>query len=565
MNINYTILPGLTLSSNFGYNNLQTELFQGYKLEINAPERRSTAQRRATFGDRAISSWIIEPQLQFEKNFGKGRLDALVGSTVQNSRSKFLMVQASGQPTNELLHSLAAATSISAGASGNDLDRITRFNGLFGRLGYNWDKKYLINLTGRRDGSSKFGEENRFHNFWSVGAGWIFSEEKWFHKALPFLSFGKLRASYGTTGNDQISDYSYLSLYNIVTTDILYQGTTSFDVAGLSNPFLQWEETRKMQGGIDLSAFNERIALGVTYARNRSSNQLIFYSIPDLTGFPGFIKNFPATIQNTSWEFSLNTVNIKGKNLGWTTNINLTIPENKVVSFPGIELTSFATGRNGVIVGEPIGIQKKYRYGGVDPTTGSYFLFDSTGKAIDPNVDFSSLKQSTKISLLPKFYGGISNTISYKGFQLDFLFQFVYQMGSTDLFYYNGVTVPGRFGAGSSNQPVRIVDNHWQKPGDVATVGKFTTGGMTIWPSSNFSDAGYSYSAGSYVRLKNASLSWQLPDAWSKKAHLQTARIYFRGQNLATITGYKGLDPETRSISTLPPLQMWTVGAKIEL
>lgn len=562
MNLGYTILPGLIISSNFGYNNLQTDLFTGYKLEFNRPENRPFAQRSAEFGSRSIRTWIIEPQLQLEKNIAKGKLDALIGATVQKSASNFLYVRASGQPTNELLHSLAAATSITAGATGNDLDRITRFNGLFGRIGYNWDKKYLVNLTGRRDGSSKFGAENRFHNFWSVGAGWIFSEENWFHSALPFLNFGKLRASYGTTGSDQINDYSYLSLYNILSTNIQYQGTTSFDVAGLSNPFLKWEETRKLQGGIDLSAFSERIAIGVTYAHNRSSNQLIFYSLPSITGFTGFTKNFPATIQNTSWEFTLNTVNIKSKNFNWTTSFNLTIPHNKVVDFPGIELTSYAKGLNGVIIGEPIGIMKKYPYGGVDPATGSYMLIDSAGK---PSLTSFSSKQSEMVSLLPKYYGGMSNTIAYKGIQLDFLFQFVYQMGTKDLYYFNGLSGPGEFGAGSGNQPDRIVNNHWQKPGDVVGIGRFTTNGMTIWPWSNYSNEGFSYAAGSYLRLKNVSLSWQLPDAWSKKAHLQTARIYFRGQNLATITRYTGLDPETRSISTLPPLQMWTVGAKIEL
>lgn len=563
MNISYSILRGLVISSNFGYNNLQSELFQSTKLEFNSPENRPTAQRSASFGNRNVNSWIIEPQLQFEKNIGKGRLDALIGSTIQKLRGDYLHVNASGQPTDELLHSLAAATTVRSGASGNNLEYTTRFNGFFGRIGYNWDKKYLVNLTGRRDGSSKFGEGNKFHNFWSAGAGWIFSDEKWLHSALPFLSFGKLRVSYGTTGNDQIADYSYLSLYNIVNTNILYQETTSFNVAGLSNPFLQWEETRKLQAGIDLSAFNERIALGITYARNRSSNQLIGYSLPSLTGFTSYTKNFPATVQNTSWEFSLNTENVKSKNFSWNTNFNLTIPRNKVISFPGIELTSYASGSLGIIIGEPIGIQKKYQYGGVDPATGSYMLLDTLGKAVVPG-SFGAIKQSARVSLLPKYYGGLSNSISYKGFQLDFLIQFVYQIGSKDNYYFNEAsTPPGAFSNGNGNQPVGVL-NRWQKPGDNAAIGRYNSDySLTILPP--YSDGGYSYAAGSYIRLKNVSLSWQLPDAWSKRAHLQTAKLYFRGQNLATITGYKGLDPETRSVGTLPPLQMWTVGARIEL
>ena len=561
LNLSYSILPGLIISSSFGYTNLQSDLFTGTKIEYYNPEFRSFLQRDARFGRRNMGSWIIEPQLRFEKNIGKGKLETLIGSTIQKSRGNYLAVYATGQPTNELLRALSAATSIKADGSGNDKDYTTRFYGLFGRIGYNWDKKYLVNLTGRRDGSSKFGDENKFHNFWSAGAGWIFSEEKFLQWSKSWLSFGKIRGSYGTTGNDQIADYSYLSLYNIVNANILYQGTTSFDIAGLSNPFLQWEETRKLQVGIDLSIFNERITLGVTYARNRSSNQLTSYSLPGITGFTSFTKNFPATVQNTSWEFTLNTLNVKNRNLNWTTNFNLTIPRNEVISFPGIELTSYAFGDIGIIVGKPIGIKKLFQDGGVDPATGKYWLLDSKG---NPTTNPNGLTdQLALLSTLPKYYGGLNNTISYKGFQLDFLFQFVYQMGTKDMYYTNGSTTPGVFNNNTSNQPVTVL-NRWQNPGDNTNIARYNSDrSLTIFP--NVSNAPYSYAAGSYVRLKNVSLSWQLPDAWSKIVHLQTTRIYFRGQNLATITGYKGLDPETRSVSTLPPLQMWTVGAKIEL
>jgi TonB-linked SusC/RagA family outer membrane protein len=565
MNIGYTIFKGLVFSSNLGYNNLQSDLFQGIKLEFFSPESRPFGQRSAKFGKRNISSWIIEPQLQYSKNISKGKLDVLFGTTAQKTSGNYFIVEARGQSNDELLHSLVAATSVNAVSQGTNGDYVARFNGLFGRINYNWNKKYLINLTGRRDGSSKFGEENKFHNFWSTGIGWIFSEEKWIAGALPFLSFAKLRASYGTTGNDQIADYSYLSLYKSSYPNIPYQGANGFVANGLSNTFLQWEETRKLQGGIDLSIFNERVALSITYVRNRSSNQLVNYSLPNVTGFTSFIKNFPATIQNINWELSLNTINVKSKNIVWNTNFNLTIPRNKVINFPGIELTSYAKGLTGVIIGEPIGIMKLYPYGGVDPATGSYMLLDVDGKPGDINVSTSAFEQSAKVSLLPKYYGGMTNSITYKGFQLDFLFQFVYQKGSKDLYYSNGQLAPGAFFAASSNQPVNVIKNHWQKADDLASIGRYTTSyQFSIWPYL-YTDEGYSYAAGSFIRLKNASLSWQIPENWSRKVHIQNARVFFHGQNLATITKYKGLDPETRSISTLPPLKMWTVGAKIEL
>jgi hypothetical protein len=188
-------------------------------------------------------------------------------------------------------------------------------------------------------------------------------------------------------------------------------------------------------------------------------------------------------------------------------------------------------------------------------------LLDFNG---NPTANPSGLTdQVVLLSTLPKYYGGLSNTISYKSFQLDFLFQFVYQLGAEDMRYSNSILPPGTFYNGNSNQPVTVL-NRWQKQGDIATIARYNSN-YTLIVRPPTTNEGFSYTAGSYIRLKNASLSWQLPKAWSNGAHLQNAQIYFRGQNLMTITGYKGLDPETRSISTLPPLQMWTVGAKVEL
>ncbi len=161
----------------------------------------------------------------------------------------------------------------------------------------------------------------------------------------------------------------------------------------------------------------------------------------------------------------------------------------------------------------------------------------------------------------------MQQSISYNGFQLDVHFQFVRQKGSRDLYYFNGFTTtvpPGSFAASTSNQPVTLINNRWQKPGDNAEFARYTSRrrGIAILPL--LSDVWYSYDA-SFIRLKNLSLSWQLPAQWLQHAHIQTARLYFQGQNLLTITNYTGLDPENRSTRSLPPLQLWTVGVNMEL
>jgi hypothetical protein len=319
-----------------------------------------------------------------------------------------------------------------------------------------------------------------------------------------------------------------------------------------------------LQGGIDLGFLNDRIILNATYAYNRSSNQLVGYVVPTSTGFKNITRNFPAIIQNTSWELSLQAAIVKNKSFTWSSSANLTIPRNKLVSFPNIEQTSYTSRFSYVVVGKPLGIsQTMFHYGGVDPATGIYLAADADGNVIPPpgrpkNPDDYVVRLNTNT----RFYGGFQNSFSYKGFQLDILFQFVRKLGPRDLYFNNGTPYsPGRVIDPFSNQPVSLIQNRWQKPDDEAVFAKYSTiGGPT---NITGSEAYYSYAA-SYIRLKNTALSWQLPRRWIQKAHLQNARLMFQGQNLWTITKYTGLDPETMSLSTLPPLQMWTLGVSLE-
>ncbi len=163
---------------------------------------------------------------------------------------------------------------------------------------------------------------------------WIFTEEDFIKNHHSFLSFGKIRASYGSTGNDQIGDYRFLSLYNPMYG--AYQGSGGLEPTGISNPYLTWEATKKTQVGLDFGFFDDRIVTNITYSRNRSSNQLLEYSLPTITGQSGIIQNFPATVQNTSFEFTIQTSNIKSQNFTWSSSINFTTPGNKLIAFPDL-------------------------------------------------------------------------------------------------------------------------------------------------------------------------------------------------------------------------------------
>jgi TonB-dependent starch-binding outer membrane protein SusC len=557
MSINYKLLPGLSFGSTFGFTNTLTDLYQPQRLEASRPENRASEVRYATYGIRTMSNWIIEPQLSYNFKLGNGSLNGILGTTLQKNSGHNLQVTASGFSSDQLMRSSSSAPTRRVDA---DASFLYKYFAVFGRLNYNWKEKYIINFTARRDGSSRFGSKSKFNSFWSMGAGWIFSEEKWIRN-FGLLSFGKLRASYGTTGNDQIPDYSYIGIYFATNPNIAYQGASGLQIMNVPNPHLQWEETKKWQGGLDLGFLKDRIIMGVTYAQNLSSNQLISYSIPDVTGFSSIDRNLPAIIRNTSWEVTLHTVNVKVKELTWTTDANLTIPRNKLMKFPDIEKTSYASGFGGIILGQPLGVVKLFRYAGLDPATGKYTVFD---KNDIPLVSPPASSETVFLTPLTTFYGGLSNSVTYKGWQLDILFQYVRQFGKNDFYYGQPTLYPGSFFAigGNGNQPVTVLDR-WQKPGDNATIQPYSTDFRKPRITTS-SDAAYNYDA-SFIRLKNVSLSWQLPAVWTRKIKLQNGSVHFRGENLATFTNYNGLDPESQTIGALPPLLTWTIGINLNL
>jgi len=552
-NFSYRITSGLRLRSSFGYNIIQANETMLNPLIAIRPDYWPFSQRTAIYGNKRSSSWIIEPQLTYEKMLGKGKLDILLGTTLQQLFNNGEQVLGSGYNSDLALKNILAAATIFAYSANST---VYKYTALYSRINYNWRDKYIINLTGRRDGTSRFGSQDQFGSFGAVGAAWIFSEESFFPSHLPFLSFGKLRASYGTTGSDQISDYAFLPLYNFLVTEVPYQGVTGLLPAGLSNPYLKWESTCKLQMGIDLGFLGNRILLNSTYARNRSSSQLLFYPLPFTTGVSSIFQNFPATIQNTSWEFTLNTTNISTQGFSWSTSLNLTIPRNKLVAYPGLENSTY---KSLLSIGHPLSVSKVYRYTGVSTATGEYTIADADGKPTT-TPDFSTAPTEW-LSPLPKYYGGLQNSLSFSGFQLDFMLQFVKQIGPNTMF--NGVgPSPGQFSAGGSNQPITVLDR-WRQPGNVATIQKYSTQTPITFYYPGLSGA--AFSDASFIRLKNLSLSWQLPSKWIQPARLKHCRIYMQGQNLWTITSYKGLDPEIRSLSSLPPLRMLTAGIQIGL
>lgn len=552
LSMNYNIISGLDLKLSSGYNYLHSDETVTSPLSLSSPRIRQLRKSTANYVNSTLQSWTIEPQLSYQKQFGTGKIQALVGTSFQQYTSDALRLNGTDYLSDALLRDPKSAASLVAASSANS---VYKYTALFGRINYALKDRYILEVSARRDGSSRFGTENRFQNFASVGAAWIFTEEALVKKYVPLLSFGKIKASYGITGNDQIGDYKYYDLYTTNTGSIPYQGGTTIYPYQLFNPYLQWEETRKLNVGVDLGFAEDRFLLSVNYARNRSKNQLLDYALPLVTGFGSIATNLDAAvIQNTSWEFVMNLGLIKEKKFNWSMNTNLTLPKNKLVSYEGLEKSSFA---NTYVVGEPIMMNKLYNYIGVNPANGKHLFQDKNGNpTLTPQ---SNADQYIYLNTQRKINMGFTNSFSYNGLKLDVFLQFMTQNKLT-YFYYTQSGIPGFV---AINQPLSVEDR-WRNPGDNNKLLPFVSTQISSLSFLNFSRSTGAYANYNIVRLKNVALSYELPKAWMDKLKLRRVNVFMQGENLAVWSSvkYPGLDPETGSTS-MPPLRTVTAGVRL--
>ncbi|MCA0349872.1 MAG: SusC/RagA family TonB-linked outer membrane protein [Bacteroidetes bacterium] len=540
--LTYKMATGLEAKASLGFNDTRTSQSVTTPLSSYSPFDTSTHEALLMVSNGNGKSYIFEPQLQYQKKWGALKTDVLVGTTFQSQKTTKLAQSGSGFPSDALINSLAAASTIKV--ISHETNEY-KYNAVFARVNLNWDEKYILNITGRRDGSSRFGPANRFANFGAVGAAWIFSNEKYFNQQDKLLSFGKLRASYGTSGNDQIGDYQYLDTYQL--SPYLYNGVVGLTPSRLYNPDFSWESNKKLELAIETGFLKDKIFLSAAWFQNRSSNQLIGVPLPGTTGFPTIQSNFNATVENTGFEFELRTWNIKLKDFSWTTNFNLTVPKNKLIAFPNLETSTYA---NLLVLGESLFIRKVYDFTGIDPTTGTYTFrdFDGDGQ-ITPDKDRRAIADTS-----PKYFGGISNQFVYKNWALDCLLQFVSQQGRN---YQSTTPIAGTL----ANQPSEMA-NHFPQNGNSAVAQLYSTGlnSNVVIAYYNLLDSNAAYGDASYIRMKNISLSYTLPSTWSK---IFNGKVYIQGQNLFTFTKFKGVDPENQSMSSLPPLKQFTFGVQL--
>lgn len=539
--ISYSFFDNIEVRANLGFTDYRLDSYRTLPSTARNPRMNLTPQGYSNMSKNQSQkkSWIIEPQLHWNKDWNKIKLDVLLGTTFQQETTQQLVLRGRGFPNNALIQNLAAASLVEALS---DSDNNYKYNAIFGRINVKYLDKYILNLTGRKDGSSRFGPDKQFGNFGAVGFAWIFSEESLFSNS-SFLNFGKLRGSYGTTGSDNIGDYRFLDTYNITGFD--YNGVTILEPTGVFNPLFGWEENKKLEAALELGFFKDLLHIDASWYRNRASNQLIGIPLAATTGFSELTGNFDATVENSGFEIDVQTINLQNKNFKWSTTFNITVPKNKLVKFDGLESSTFA---DRYIVGRPLSIVNLYHSLGVDAQTGQYQFEDYNG---DGTISSSQDRKWVE-DLAPKFYGGFGNTFRWGNLVLDIFFQFKKQKAYNSL-QFNAT--PGY----SRNASVELLDR-WQNPDDIKPFQKASSG--LIIGEDRGSLQGRSSAAvsdGSFARLRNISLNYEIP-------YLENdlkINVYLQGQNLWTLTNYKGPNPEQNSNTRLPQLRQLTLGVQV--
>ncbi|WP_158526208.1 SusC/RagA family TonB-linked outer membrane protein [Pedobacter paludis] len=540
LQLSYEIQKGLVASIHGGYNELSNEEYSSTPLSSVPQEERAFRTNGASWGNTSNFTWILEPLMTYRKLWGKHDLLFTAGGTFRKSGNRQSSYSGIDFPSDEVMNNILLAKQNFFGAPQESL---YKYAAIFSRFNYRYRDEILIEGSLRRDGSSRFGDYNKFHSFYGIGFGWIFTERPIFKNQLNWLSYGKLKSNYGTTGSDQLNDYTYLNRYSAYSANLPYAGLNALSSSGLSNPYLQWEETRKLNIGLELGFLNDRILFNGNFYRNRSSNQLLTMFLPYVTGFNSIQTNIDAVVQNSGIEMILSAKILDKDKFKWNAGLNFGINRNKLLKFENIQNTPY----KGYTVGKSLSFFKLYDYQGVNPQTGLYQFLKLDGTLTSQPVfeDANFYKEAGQ-----RWSGGISNTISYKNLNLHFLMQVAKQLNPD---WTRGLYTPG---AMVMNQPNTVL-SRWQNVGDVSDVQRFD-----ISPEARDAFDAMQYSTGGYIdatylRLKTLSLSWDIP---TRKV-FKRMQLNAQAQNLFTISDYLG-DPETGDWAKLSGLKTFTIGIK---
>lgn len=470
--------------------------------------------------------------LHFLKDFGKSSVDAVGGMTYQRQQNDLNSLNGEQFPS-DAYKKLTSSASITSALSSSTAYSLLSY---FARANYKFDDKYLLSLSGRIDGSSRFGADHRYGFFPAGSVGWVISEEG-FMKNQKLISELKLRGSYGLTGNSEIGNFPARGLY----TAFGYAGVAGARPTQLPNPDLKWETTAQTDIGLDVSFLGGRISGQFDVYLKKTKDLLLNVQVPATSGFTTITQNL-GKLQNKGLEIQVDSKNLVGK-VTWNTSFNISFNRNKITDLKGQVITGAGDAVNRAVEGQPLGIFVAPEFAGADPANGDALYYKNTdlGNGNRDRTKTANYNQAVPVVVgnpNPKYIAGLNNSVSYMGIDFSFLLQAV---NGNQIYNGAGQYMSVGFNNGFDNQTVDQLQA-WKKKGQITNVPEARLfGGNGVNPSSRFLDDG------SYVRLKNIVLGYNFPKAWLSKIKLSNLRVYAQATNLFTWTKYKGWDPELNS------------------
>ncbi|MEO6253942.1 MAG: TonB-dependent receptor [Ferruginibacter sp.] len=583
----YNILKNLTFRTTIGYDNaaIRTDLFYS---KITGTARNFASLPVASIGQQANYTLSNSNTLQYTLNNFKKHHDitVLVGQEVVDARSQQNSITTRYMPADITAEKALANMGLGIAPTGSSqplpssfVEPPARIASFFGRISYAYDDKYLMNFNLRSDRSSKFSSKNGTLVFPSGSVAWRFTKEKFLNN-ISWLNEGKFRVGYGAVGNNRIGNLLYEQLYG-VTGEYAFNHSIvpGFTPISLSNPDLRWENNTSLNFGLDLGLFNNKVQLTVDAYKNSAKDLLLAVAIPPTTGYASQLKNIGAT-SNKGLEIQINATPLQKKNLTWNTNFNIAFNKNTVESLGGLQEQTRNSGWQGsdgvddylVKVGEPIGLM----YGFV--TDGFYgvddFNYNATTKVytIKPGIAANGVYGTPQPGMLKwkdldgdgaitadkdrkvignanaKFTGGWTNQFTYKNFDLSIFVNFVV---GNDI--YNANKIEWTDGAFSNLNMLGEMKDRWTNinaAGQVVTDPtelKALNANAKIWTPVRVQRwwlHSWAVEDGSYLRINNMTLGYSLPKNLMSKIRISNIRFYGTVNNLATLTGYSGYDPD---------------------
>lgn len=574
----YSFLPNLVLRVTAGVNDnsVRNEAFNNSNTLYGSKRTvwGSSYGVNGTIGFNGTTYWVNENTLTWNKHFDGHSINVVGGVTEQGNKTSNYAYGSFNLPNESLgLSGLEEGSPLPIRTQASTSD--WRMASFLGRINYDYRSKYFATFSYRADGSSKFGKQNRWGYFPSGALAWRFSEEDFIKKSNIF-SEGKLRISYGVTGNNRVTDFSYLATYSlpIQSTYIFNNGyIQSVIPQTIGNPELKWETTSQLDMGLDLGFFKNRLQVTADVYRKKTYDLLLNAAMPTSTGYSWAFKNI-GSIRNQGLELTIQGIPVQTKDFTWSANFNIAFNQSKVLSLTeGQEsiTTSLNWDNNWATlpayiskIGMPIGNMYGYVWDGVYQaedfnvaTDGTYVLKDNVpgngktrGNIRPGDIKYKDLNGDGVVNSsdytvigrgLPIHTGGFNNTFQYRNFDLNLFFQWSY---GNDIYNINRLVYEGNaFNRPYLNQFASYKDR-WTPTHtntDLYRAGGFYGGGYS---SRNVED-------GSYLRLKTAVIGYTLPAKSLARAGINRLRVYVSAQNIFTLTHYKGLDPEVSTYNSV--------------